>query len=105
MDKNLVHINGVDFEIRPYKGSAKHERILDIIRTSKTLDECYGRPSTRKQAIYDKWIEWVSNVNNIYGFGIHSYNTNIFTLQGYIIFKDEIYGIIDITPTHNYIYV
>lgn len=100
--KKFKSVNGVTFELKELNHDVDLEQ---IILSSKMLDECYNRPSYRKQAIFDSWWNWYSECDNIHGFGIRSYNTNIFTLQGYIEFNDYSYGVIDITPTHNYIYV
>ena len=65
--------------------------------TERTLNECYTRPSKTKQAIYKEWVQW-ANENNAKRFGVCSYNTNIFTLDGLIKIGTDMYYIY-ITPT------
>lgn len=106
--KKFISLNGRTFQLkqRSFKNQVPIEDVIPmIISSSKMLDDCYQRPSTTKQAIFDSWFDWSCECDKVHGFGIRSYNTNIFTLQGYVMFNDYSYGIIDITPTHNYIWV
>ena len=106
--KKFISLNGrtIQLKQRNYEKAFPVEKLLStIISSSKMLDECYQRPSQTKQHIFNDWLEWSCNCDKVHGFGIRSYNTNIFTLQGYVMFNDYSYGIIDITPTHNYIWV
>lgn len=106
--KKFISLDGVTFQLKQRKfanQSPIREVIPMIVKSNKDLYECYDRPSTRKQDIYKSWCEWAYNCDKVKSFGIRSYNTNIFTLQGYVMFNDYSYGIIDITPTHNYIWV
>ena len=106
--KKFISLNGKTFQLkqRNFKNQVPVEDVIPmIISSSKMLDECYQRPSTTKQVIFNNWFDWFCECDKVHGFGIRSYNTNIFTLQGYIIFNDYSYGILDITPTHNYIWV
>lgn len=107
--KKYLTVNGVEFELkqRNLTKCKEVEYYIDsIVSSSRMLDDCYERPSQRKQAIFDSWWSWYKECDNVFGFGIRSYNTNIFTLQGYICLDSAWnIGIIDITPTHNYIWV
>ena len=106
--KKFKSVNGVTFELkqRNFKNQQPIKDILHVIvDTSKMLHECYERPSETKRDIFNKWWNWYTNTDNVYAIGVRSYNTHMFTLQGYIQFNEFSYGIIDITPTHNYIWV
>ena len=106
--KKFISLNGETFQLkqRNFKNQVPVEDVIPmIISSSKMLDDCYQRPSQAKQHIFNSWFEWACNCDKVYGFGIRSYNTNIFTLQGYVMFNDYSYGILDITPTHKYIWV
>lgn len=81
------------------------ESIAQIIVSSKMLDDCYKTPSTTKQELFNDWFKWACECDKVHGFGIRSYNTFMFTLQGYVMFNEFSYGLLDITPSHNYIWV
>lgn len=103
--KRFITINGQEFELKKYRNGKIEDVISNMVSCSKMLDDCYGRPSERKKAIFDYWFRWYYENENMFGFGIRSYNTHIFTLQAYMMFTDDIYGLVDITPTHNYVWV
>ena len=70
----------------------------------RSLKDCYTRPSAKKQSIYEDWKKW-ANENNIERFGIHSYNTNVFTLEGiYYNKENDTNYYIYITPSYHYAY-
>lgn len=106
--KKFISLNGRTFQLkqRNFKNQVPVEDVLPMIVTSsKSIDDCYKKPSGIKRIIYTDWVNWSIECDKVYGFGIRSYNTNIFTLQGYVMFNEYSYGILDITPTHNYIWV
>ena len=70
----------------------------------RSLYDCYNRPSTAKQHIFNDWKEW-ANKNNIEHFGVRSYNTSIFTLEGIYYNKENNTNYyIYITPNYHYAY-
>lgn len=48
----------------------------------QTVDDVYDRPSETKRAIFKEWDSWF-NANNGYC-TVASYNSNFFTLEGYV---------------------
>lgn len=101
-----ININGVNFEVlKPFK--LGNEKI--VYYNNKTLKNCYNKPSKTKEDIYNSWLIWYRELENdkdvticLDSFGIHSYNTWMFTLTFPIMIKDNIYHCY-ITPNHNYI--
>lgn len=65
----------------------------------RTLTDCYTKPSATKISIYNEWLHWAVE-NGITHFGVRSYNTNIFTLQG-LATVDGVDYVLNITPTSN----
>ena len=53
---------------------------------------CYERPSRIKVGIYEYWADWASE-NNVFDFGVSSYNCMMFTLSGKIIIDGGLYAI------------
>ena len=68
----------------------------------RAIFACYERPSKIKVGIYEYWADW-ANENNVFDFGISSYNTNMFTLSGKIIIDGGLYALY-ITKTRQEIY-
>lgn len=67
-----------------------------------SIYEAYERPSARKIAIYNDWLAWGDDA--LCELGIHSRNTNFFTLCGYINLNATGEGhYVYITPRHNYV--
>lgn len=64
----------------------------------KTLYDCYDRPSATKQQIYDDWLNWLPNKDDI--MYIRSYNTNFFTLWADVEWEGKEYYL-EIYPTRN----
>ena len=48
----------------------------------RTVDDCYSRPSSTKQQIFDSWFNWF--IENGGYCGVASYNCNFFTIEGYV---------------------
>ena len=71
--------------------------------SGRTLKECYTKPSATKQEIFNEWLKW-SEENNVQCFGVCSYNTNIFTLDGLIKINDTLYYLY-ITPSRKELYI
>ena len=96
-------INGVEFET--YK-SKYTQGLIDNHKT-KTLWQCYEKPSKIKESIYYDWLEWFEQTDNVYEFGITSSCWNNFTLGGIVFDKEtgEDIGYIRITKCHNRLYL
>ena len=76
--KKEVIINGRAFALKKVKGEL-HPKFA-----TRDLFECYAKPSTIKQSIYDNWFEWYMGEDDNYilkHFSINSYNVNMFTLR------------------------
>lgn len=77
--KKFIEINGKQFEMKKVKGE------LTPITSYRYLDDCYGKCSSAKVAIYASWLDWKINANNDpYTFGsfnISSFNFCMFTLE------------------------
>lgn len=78
--------------------------------TLKLLGDCYDHPSSSKIEINRDWIQWYHDVNYngdfdalIVEFGIRSYNTFSFNYGGIIVIEGVSY-VIDITPSHNFLW-
>lgn len=68
----------------------------------KTLNQCYDRPSTTKQWIYNKYYDLLlNNTDSILDYGVRSYNTFMITLEAIIKKNNKKYYIM-ITPSYNY---
>lgn len=103
--KKTMTINGVDFEVlKPFKQGA--EKI--VYYSNRTLTDCYERPSQAKRSIYHWWEEWYYSLPiididiNATSFGVHSFNSMMFTLTFPITINGKQYHCY-ITPKHNYI--
>ena len=69
----------------------------------KSVDDVYGRPSSRKRVIFQNWLNWF--VANGGYCGVASHNSNFFTLDGLVNCNEtgkEYYC--HITPAHNRCY-
>lgn len=96
-------INGVEFET--HKSKLPQDLIYN--HKTKTLWQCYEKPSKIKESIYYDWLEWFDQTENVYSFGITSYNVFNFTLGG-ILFDLETgkdIGYIKITKCYNRLYL
>lgn len=69
----------------------------------RTLADCYTKPSFAKLSIYNEWLKW-SVENNINHFGVSSYNTFGFSLQGLATVNGVDY-VLSITPSSNKAYI
>ena len=104
--KQYTKINELTFEVKKVSQETIDNMASQVIREYKLLHDCYARCSQVKEAIYNNWMEWASEVDGLYSFGIMSYNTNIFTLGGVIEdAKGNRTDVIRITPSYNYVYV
>lgn len=69
----------------------------------RTLTDCYTKPSATKISIYNEWLHWAVD-NNITHFGLSSYNSNVFSLQG-LATVDGVDYVLIITPSSNKAYI
>ena len=98
--KKTITLNGHTFEVH----RSKYTNTLDLAYyRGRTIYDCYERPSHTKVAIYKEWEEW-AYLNNVLHFGVCSYNTFGFSLQGLVDHCGHTY-LLRITPTHNYAYI
>ena len=98
--RNTIQIGNKTFTVQ----HSKYAKVSNLLYASgRTLDDCYTRPSATKQSIYWDWLMW-ANDNNVQYFGVRSYNSNMFTLQG-MVEIDGLYYILEITPTRNTAYI
>ena len=67
-----------------------------------SLYDAYTKPSYRKESIFEDWKDWTHICNRCTRYGIHSRNSQFFTITGTIIEGGEMYDF-TITPVHNYI--
>lgn len=92
-----IELNNVTFEVKKVKGE------LHPITQVRGLGDCYAKPSSAKQNIYNDWFKWYMADNNKYilrHFSIDSYNVNMFTLKCDVYDKSETFiGQIYITKT------
>lgn len=78
--KRYIQLNNEDFVI-------KAKGILVPNKQVRFLSDCYAKPSLAKQAIFDRWVEWVKQVNLdnekyiLKHLTIQGYNCMIFTLS------------------------
>ena len=97
---NKIIIGSECFEVH----RSKYVNVSQLAYASgRKLHHCYARPSTAKSYIYDKWERWAYE-NDIHYFGISSYNSQTFTLQG-LVDVDGVTYILIITKAHNYAYI
>lgn len=99
MSKTIV-LNGHTFTVH----KSKYAKVENLQRYSgRWLNECYSNPSTAKQEIFKEWLEWAW-LNDVEHFGVSSYNTFGFSLQGLVEHLGNTY-ILEITPKHNRAYI
>lgn len=104
----ILTINGVEFEVtRPRDLERAHRYFLDLyFSTSKSIKECYNRPSHIKELIYHQWNHWFYDettrkcFEDMVWLGVRSYNTFSFTLGACVCINGIDY-IMEITPAHN----
>lgn len=101
--KETRTINNVVFEVK-HVGVDIWKTATQVIRRVKPLDECYNKPSMRKQNIYREWIEWAYATEDIYTFDVDTFNSNIFTLSGVIEYSNGLVEVVHITPTRHILY-
>lgn len=95
-----ITLNGHSFEVH----KSKYAKVENLARyAGRSLYDCYEKPSTAKQEIYKEWLEWVW-LNGVMYFGVQSYSSHMFTLQGLVEHCGHTY-ILHITPAHNYAYI
>lgn len=91
-------INNVRFElIEPRKEVTP---ITGYIGNENDIYCSYYRPSSEKVKIWQSWLEWASECENIKSFYISGHNCMQFTISGLIYINDEPYNIY-ITREHN----
>ncbi len=103
-----IQIHGETFEVKRLnieKMQLLAINMFDARWTHKTLYECYERPSSAKVQIFNHWMRFFSDVDNVHNICITSYNTFRFSIGAILHDTDEnMVGIFHITPTHNYLY-
>lgn len=95
-NKMELEIDGMIFTFRD--GIQNSVLKSDILRG---LYNCYKKPSDKKKDIFEIISFWF--YNNGGKCGIHSYNSNIITISGYVNLNGIQIGIL-ITPTYNYFF-
>ena len=55
----------------------------------RTVDDCYGRPSQYKRAIFEDWQRWF--IAHDGWCSVASYNCTMFTLEGVLKVGDQLY--------------
>ena len=91
--KKQLNIHGINFEL---------EHSINCVPriSTRNLDECYERPSDTKKAIWNEWVHWfVYDCETTY-FGVASYSSNFFSIEGVIEFEGKSYYL-RITKAHN----
>ena len=103
--KNIIIIDGVAFKVvRSKKYPCTYERYMRVLPQAVALDDCYNRPSSRKQTIFKNWWLWAKrNSDIVKSFSVASYNSNIFTLHGCAVIDGQEY-VYYITPSKHEIY-
>ena len=96
-------INGVDFElINPNTKKAQEiDRTYDFFVTRyglRSIWEAYGRPSARKEAIYEEWVDFFGSIG--LSCCVLGANSCVFSIGAY---NPETYDMYYITPSHNYL--
>lgn len=95
-----LEIGGKYFEVH----KSKYVGIESVRRYSgRTLNECYAQPSKIKQEIYNEWFMWAYK-NEVHYFGVSSYNSMTFSLQGLAEVDGQLY-VLAITKTTNKAYI
>ena len=68
----------------------------------KTLRECYGRWSDRKENIYNYYKNLLNNnADKVEKYGVRTYNANVITLHAIIEKENKKYYLV-ITPSYNW---
>lgn len=85
--------------------SGKHFDVCNLAcmpDKTRTLYDCYKKPSTSKILIYNDWLDWLHEVSeNVNDYlTITSYNFARFTLSGYVTHNNQTYRLC-ISPTTN----
>ena len=104
MRKERVIINQVEFTVKHISSDDLYKMAQHVIRNSKSLDDCYKKPSVIKESIYREWKAWSMDVKNLYTFDVDTYNTNVFTLSGVLEYSFGMVEVIHITPTKHILY-
>lgn len=103
-----LNVNGVVFEVtKPRDLVVAHQRWLDrYCDTSKSINDCYSRPSHIKELVYFQWLNWWKDSITKKCFdehnwlGVGSYNSMMFTIVNCVTI-DGINYLMKITPSHN----
>lgn len=87
MTQDYVLLNGESFKVLNNLKSGKYmlENIKSPCKGYKSITDAYGRPSTRKIAIWENWVEWFHNTFESGEIVVASRNTNFFSIafRGY----------------------
>lgn len=79
--KKYIELNNETFEVKKVKGKLHPNTYI------RGLGDCYAKPSSIKQEIYNDWRKWYFDTNmnlsfyRLRHFTINSYNVNMFTLS------------------------
>ena len=105
MIKTMRLIQGRSFEVKKVSGDMLNYMADRCVKGYRLLDDCYDRPSQAKREIYNDWMEWAGNIYTMYSFGITSFNTCFFTLEGVIEKSDGKLEVLHITKSRNIVYI
>lgn len=106
-----LSINGVDFQvIKPRDMITMNEKWYDeFFKDSKSLQDCYTKPSSSKQFIFNKWFNWWSEccttglIQDRHWLGVTSFNCRMFTI-GAVFEYNNIRYIMHVTKSSNKLY-
>ena len=95
-----ITLNGIEFSVH----RSKYAKVENLERYAhRWLTDCYANPSKSKKEIFKDWSEW-AYLNDVEYFGVSSYNTFGFSLQGLIQHLGHTY-VLSITPKSNKAYI
>lgn len=97
-----IEINGVTFELTIPRESIN----ANISRFGREADiyDFYDRPSHYKVAIWEDWLNWARDTDNVFTFYISSANGFQFTISGAVHYNGHTYNLY-ITRDHNRAYL
>ena len=100
MKKRILNVNHEIFTVvRPqYKNRPDFESCKKY--DTLNLDNYYKSYSYKKKNVYNYWLEWSKEVNDLMSFGVSSANTNLFTITGTYIDGFGQKWVLYITPYH-----
>ena len=81
---NDLTVDGVNFKV-----DTKATAIAPAGAGIRTVDDCYGRPSQYKRAIFEDWQRWF--IKHDGWCSVASYNRMMFTLEGVLKVGKQLY--------------